>query len=141
VVVLRSRAAAEIPVRGARLVRSVSPPRFLALERRSGEGAHLDAIHPRHHDAFMRTTLTLDDDVARMLDEEAHKQRRPFKQVVNDALRRGLSSKRARTPAARYRVRPHAAKLQPGIDPGRLNALVDEIEIGEGAARAARPAS
>ena len=89
----------------------------------------------------MRTTLTLDDDVARMLDEEAHKQRRPFKQVVNDALRRGLSSKHSRTPAGRYRVRPHDAKLQPGIDPGRLNALVDEMEIGEGAIRATRPAS
>ena len=89
----------------------------------------------------MRTTLTLDDDVARMLDEEAHKLRKPFKQVVNDALRRGLSSQRSRTPAGRYRVRPHAAKLQPGIDPGHLNALVDEMEIVEAAARAARPAS
>src|SRR6266545_1689075 len=33
----------------------------------------------------MRTMLTLDPDVARMLANEAHRLRKPFKQVVNDA--------------------------------------------------------
>jgi len=42
----------------------------------------------------MRTTLTLDPDVARMLTDEAHRLRKPFKQVVNDALRRGLDNPR-----------------------------------------------
>jgi hypothetical protein len=60
---------------------------------------------------------------------------------VNDALRSGLSSPRSRAPATRYRVRPHASKLQPGIDPDHLNALVDEMAIVEAAARAARPDS
>lgn len=76
----------------------------------------------------MRTTLTLDADVARMIDEEAHRLRRPFKQVVNDALRRGLSPSARRVPRRRYRVRPHATTLRPGIDPVRLNALADELE-------------
>jgi hypothetical protein len=40
----------------------------------------------------MRTTLTLDPDVARMVQEEVHRVRKPFKDVVNDALRRGLTS-------------------------------------------------
>ena len=38
----------------------------------------------------MRTTLTLDDDVARMLETLQKEQQRPFKQVVNEVLRKGL---------------------------------------------------
>ncbi len=75
----------------------------------------------------MRTTLTLDPDVVRMIDEEVHRVRKPLKQVVNDALRRGLTSGK-RTPTKRYRVRPHAARLLPGLERGRLNALADELE-------------
>jgi hypothetical protein len=63
-----------------------------------------------------------------MLADEAHRLRRPFKQVVNDALRRGLGPGRTRATRRRYRVQPHSANLRPGFDPGRLNALVDELE-------------
>ena len=38
----------------------------------------------------MRTTLTLDDDLAMMLKREAESSRRPFRDVVNDAIRRGM---------------------------------------------------
>lgn len=77
----------------------------------------------------MRTTLTLDPDVARMLEEETHRQRRPFKQVVNDAIRRGLSGQRRGS--SRFRIRSHECTLAPGIDPGSLNALADELEETE----------
>lgn len=40
----------------------------------------------------MRTTLTLDDDVARLLNREARKSGEPFKQVVNRLLRLGLTA-------------------------------------------------
>ncbi len=40
----------------------------------------------------MRTTLTLDPDVIALLKQATHAQQRPFKQVVNDALRKGLSA-------------------------------------------------
>lgn len=75
----------------------------------------------------MRTTLTLDPDIARLLQAEAHRLRQPFKQVVNEALRRGLSA-RSDSKRVKYRVQPHCAKLLPGIDPARLNGLVDEME-------------
>lgn len=39
----------------------------------------------------MRTTLTLDDDVAARIEQLRMKQRKPLKTVVNDVLRRGLS--------------------------------------------------
>lgn len=76
----------------------------------------------------MRTTLTLDPDVARMLEEEAHRQRKPFKQVVNEAIRRGLAPRAASRKVPRYRVRPHKTSLRPGIDAGSFNKLVDELE-------------
>jgi hypothetical protein len=81
-----------------------------------------------HHDALMRTTLTLDPDVERMLEEEAHRVRRPWKQVVNDAIRRGLTPRLADAPLAPYRVKAHKSALAPGIDASALNRLVDELE-------------
>ena len=75
----------------------------------------------------MRTTLTLDPDVARLLREEAHRQRRPFKDVVNDAIRKGLAPS-ASPRVGRFRVRPHRTVLRPGVDPEGLNRLVDELE-------------
>jgi hypothetical protein len=76
----------------------------------------------------MRTTLTLDPDVARLLEEEAHRQRKPFKVVVNEAIRRGLSPVPKGRGQKTFRVRPHRTTLRPGIDPGSLNRLVDELE-------------
>jgi len=74
----------------------------------------------------MRTTLTLDDDLAERLMEEARETRQPFKVVVNDALRRGLKDK---TPAiAPFHYEGHQGGLQPGIDPRRLNELFWELE-------------
>lgn len=40
----------------------------------------------------MRTTLTLDDDVAARLEQLREQRRLPFRTLVNDALRRGLAA-------------------------------------------------
>jgi hypothetical protein len=76
----------------------------------------------------MRTTLTLDPDVVQLLREEEHRQRKSFKEVVNDAIRRGLASQ-GRAPSRRsYRVRPHRTALRPGIDAAGFNRLADEFD-------------
>lgn len=82
----------------------------------------------------MRTTLTLDPDVARLLEEEAHRRRATFKEVVNDAIRKGLSprSPRRRT---RYAAQVHSARLLPGLDPSGFNRLQDELQSEEDARR------
>jgi hypothetical protein len=78
----------------------------------------------------MRTTITLEEDVSKMVDDEVHRTRTSFRQVVNGALRRALSGAAVGASAAPYRVRPHTAALLPGLDRRRLNALADEIEDG-----------
>ena len=76
----------------------------------------------------MRTTLTLDPDVVRLLEAAAHRSHKSFKELVNDALRRGLSPAATRPPRKRYRVKAHAARLVAGLDRGRMNALADALE-------------
>jgi hypothetical protein len=53
----------------------------------------------------VRTTLTLDDDVAALLKKEARKSGEPFKQVVNRALRLGLTAPK-QTTGKRFVVKP-----------------------------------
>jgi hypothetical protein len=74
----------------------------------------------------MRTTLTLDDDVARLVDEQVHRTKSSVKQVVNDAIRRALAPTPARS--APYRVTVHHATLAPGLDLAGFNKLADELE-------------
>jgi len=85
-----------------------------------------------HHDAFMRTTVTLEPDVAAKVKELAHRRRASFKETLNDVLRRGLSSQAGmREPGERYIVEPHAGGFRPGIDPAKLNQLVDDLDVAE----------
>jgi hypothetical protein len=100
----------------------------VAVGVRSVGEARLDAPAGRHHDASMRTTLTLDDDVARLIEVEAHRQKKPIKQVVNEALRRGLSTPAPAPRRRRFQVQPHKTTLRPGVDIDALNALADELE-------------
>lgn len=50
----------------------------------------------------MRTTLTLDPDVAAMLRKSVARGDRTFKQAVNDALRKGLAEVPSTTPRKRF---------------------------------------
>lgn len=76
----------------------------------------------------MRTTVTLDPDVAEKLKRLAHARRASFKQTLNEALRRGLSGQVDRA-ASRFRVVPQASGFRPGVDHRRLNQLVDELAV------------
>jgi hypothetical protein len=96
---------------------------------------HLDINNSLHHDVIVRTTLTLDDDVARELEATMRRTGRRLKEVVNEALRRGL---RMGKPSARpppFRVEPFSSPFQPGVDPARLNQLLDELETEDFLAR------
>jgi hypothetical protein len=73
----------------------------------------------------MRTTVTLDPDVERLVRETVEKEQLPFEKVINDALRRGLTSGE---PKAGFRIVPHHSPLQPGIDVRGGNELAGELE-------------
>jgi hypothetical protein len=80
----------------------------------------------------MRTTLTLDDDVAQQLREIAHRRKIPLKEAVNATLRLGLA--RAELPRGErppFRVETFASPFRPGVDPARLNQVLDELEARE----------
>lgn len=78
----------------------------------------------------MRTTLTLDDDVAAALHRRARQEGRSFKDVVNQTLRQGLQTgaRLAASDRKPFTVQPEACGFLPGIDPLRLNQLVDQLE-------------
>ncbi|MGH7802943.1 MAG: type II toxin-antitoxin system antitoxin VapB33 [Candidatus Binatia bacterium] len=79
----------------------------------------------------MRTTLTLDEDVAGKLRRLARQRRASFKEIVNSVLRRGLARQEpSRKRAAKYRVRTFRSAFRGGIDVLRLNTMNDELEVG-----------
>ena len=81
--------------------------------------------------------MTLDNDLAEALKERARLLDMPFKQVVNDVLRRGLSLGTIKETPVKYRVKPNRSGFLPGVDPLKLNQLNDEIEV-EGFASSGR---
>jgi hypothetical protein len=78
----------------------------------------------------MRTTVTLDDDVAAKLKEEARRQKISFKEMLNTSVRQGL---RGGTPQAAppYRLQPHPMRARPGVDLDRALGLAAELEDAE----------
>jgi hypothetical protein len=79
----------------------------------------------------MRTTLTIDDGIARTLKELAHRSGKPFRQVVNETLRAGLGATGARR-SKPYRVKPAAlGGVLPGVNLDKALALADAIEDQE----------
>ncbi|MSU60100.1 MAG: antitoxin [Pedosphaera sp.] len=77
----------------------------------------------------MRTTVTLEKDVERMLRDAMHRSRKSFKQALNAALRIGLSGKTVQTKARRFVVQARPMGLRAGLDPAGFNKLADELEV------------
>jgi hypothetical protein len=76
----------------------------------------------------VRTTLTIDDDLAAQIEDLRRREGESLKRIVNGLLREGLRSRQRPRAATRYRSRTRALRMRPGYDPGKLNQLVDEFE-------------
>lgn len=77
----------------------------------------------------MRTTLTLDEDVAARLRAEARSSGRSFRDVVNDAIRQGLAGRRVAEAAEPFRVTPRdLGNLRPGLSLDNIGELLEQIE-------------
>ena len=87
----------------------------------------------------MRTTLTIDDDLAGLLKRRARELGLPFKDVVNRTLRAGLGEQARPRRQAVPKTIPHRFGFRPGIDLDKLNQLADEFEAETYAANQPSP--
>ncbi|HVO80918.1 MAG TPA: CopG family transcriptional regulator [Terriglobales bacterium] len=75
----------------------------------------------------MRTTLSLDDDVARLLDKESRRRGASFKQTVNHFLRLGLMAEK-RPPRKPFQVTPRRLGLPSGLSYENVEQLLERLE-------------
>jgi hypothetical protein len=76
----------------------------------------------------MRTTITIDDDVAAKLDEERRRAGGSFKDTVNRLLRLGLDAARRKPAAKRFVVRARPLHAKPGVEFDCISALIEQAE-------------
>lgn len=80
----------------------------------------------------MRTTITIDDKLAQTLKSLAHRSGRSFKDVVNEALRDGLTATQGLPRAQRYRVPVYSmGAVRDGMDLDKALALAAHFEDEE----------
>ena len=79
----------------------------------------------------MRTTLTLDPDIAAKARKGAARLRKPFKEVINAALRVGLDEILAPPAAQPCRTKPRPLGLREGFGYDNISELIATAE-GEG---------
>ena len=78
----------------------------------------------------MRTTLTLDADVAVKARKGAAQLGKPFKEVVNMALRAGLDSVLSPPAAKPFRTKPRPLGLAKGLSYDNISDLL-ALSVGE----------
>jgi hypothetical protein len=86
----------------------------------------------------MRTTLTLDDDLARQIKRLQHRSQLSFKETVDLVLRRGLGLTEPALSNPAFEVEPFDGGFAPGIDAEKLNQFLDELDVEEALAESAR---
>ena len=77
----------------------------------------------------MRTTLTIEPDVAIEIERRRRASGDSLKRVVNGLLRKGVRAEAETEVLPPYRTPTFDLELRPGIDETKLNQLVDELEI------------
>lgn len=88
----------------------------------------IDSIYGVHHDAAVRTTVTLDADTERLLRTAMRERNLGFKAALNDAIRRGCRRVPAET-EPRFQVAAKPMHLRSGIDPSRMHDLDAALEV------------
>lgn len=76
----------------------------------------------------MRTTLTLDEDVAKLLTKEIRRSGEPFKVTVNRLLRSGLQHTASPPVIGRFKVEPFDLGLPDDWTSGSVEELLEMLE-------------
>jgi hypothetical protein len=74
----------------------------------------------------MRTTITLDPDVAAKLKAEMRRTGKKFRELVNSSLRRGLREEEA--PKKPFKVKPFLSGERPGFNYDNIGELLEQVE-------------
>ena len=77
----------------------------------------------------MRTTVTLDPDVEKLLRDKMHRSRQSFKMTLNEAIRKALGKSNLPSNQAKFVVKSRPMGMLPGIDPIDLANLDTDIEV------------
>lgn len=75
----------------------------------------------------MRTTLSLDDDVANILHKEVRRSGMPLKEAVNHFLRLGFMASKQQA-QRKFVVTPRALGLPPGLSYDNVAELIETLE-------------
>ena len=76
----------------------------------------------------MRTTLSLDDDVASLLDQEVRRSGESFKGTVNRLLRLGLAIAHHPQSRERFVVKPRNIVLPAGVNHDKIEEVLEALE-------------
>jgi hypothetical protein len=76
----------------------------------------------------VRTTLTIDDDIAKLVEQEQRRSGDSFKSTVNSLLRLGLNASRNPQPKKRFVVTPRKMGLPPGLSYDSIPMLLDKLD-------------
>jgi len=76
----------------------------------------------------MRTTINLDEDVLEKGRELATRLNRPFRAIINEALRRGLLEVDKPTRQRRYQTKARPLGVRPGINLDNIHELIAQVE-------------
>ena len=93
-----------------------------------------DALH-RCDDAYMRTTLSINDALLEEVRRRAGRSGRTFRQVLEETIALGLASSKKAKPRARVRVQPRPLGLKAVYHKISLNQLYDQLEAERTAAK------
>jgi len=75
----------------------------------------------------VRTTLTIDDDIAVLIEQEVRRSGHSFKGTVNGLLREGLMARKTVAPKP-FVVTPLFMGVRPGQNYDHIEALLEELE-------------
>jgi len=76
----------------------------------------------------MRTTVTLEPDVARLLNDHARRTRKSFKETLNTAVRLGLRRVTESPATEAFTIEARPMGLKAGVDNQRFGALLDDLD-------------
>jgi hypothetical protein len=76
----------------------------------------------------MRTTITLDEDVADQVRAQMSRLGQPFKHVIHEALRIGLAQMQTGRRSKPFRTRARPMHLRPGMCLDNVQELLSQVE-------------